>query len=109
MRRGDVILTVPSGDFGKPRPAVIVQTDWLNPTHESILACPFSTECIHAPLYRLTVQPTAENGLHEISQIMIDKAMPLKLKRIKKHLGILDAEQMYAVNRCLSMVFGLTI
>ncbi len=37
MRRGDIVIVAFSGDFGKPRPAVIVQSDYLNDTHATIL------------------------------------------------------------------------
>ena len=29
MKRGDIVLAVARGDYGKPRPAVIVQSDDL--------------------------------------------------------------------------------
>ena len=40
MKRGDVVLVVVPGDYGKPRPAVVIQTDLVNDTHSSVVVCP---------------------------------------------------------------------
>jgi mRNA interferase MazF len=37
MRRGDVMTVEATGDYGKPRPAVIVQTDALPAAHASVV------------------------------------------------------------------------
>jgi mRNA interferase MazF len=36
LKRGDIALAVARGDYGKSRPAVIVQSDLFNPTHASL-------------------------------------------------------------------------
>ena len=59
MKRGDIVLAVARGDYGKPRPAVIVQSDLFNPTHASLLVCLLTTELIDAPLFRLPLAPDA--------------------------------------------------
>jgi mRNA interferase MazF len=56
MKRGDLVLAVARGDYGKPRPAVVVQADLFNPTHASLLVCLLTTELVDAPLFRLTRQ-----------------------------------------------------
>ena len=44
MRRGDVVLVVLPGDYGKPRPAITVQSDLLNTEDPaSYLVCPLTT------------------------------------------------------------------
>ena len=65
MKRGDIVLAVAQGDYGKPRPAVIVQSDLFNPTHASLLVCLLTTDLIHAPLFRLPIAATPANGLRE--------------------------------------------
>ena len=39
LRRGDVVTVAASGDFGKPRPAVVVQSDAFPPEHASVVVC----------------------------------------------------------------------
>lgn len=83
-QRGDVVICVLSGDYGKPRPAVVVQSDLFNPTHASITVCPITTYVMDAPLFRLSVEPSSENGLKASSQIMVDKISTLKIKKIRQ-------------------------
>ncbi len=77
MRRGDIIAVAAPGDYGKPRPAIVVQSDWLKAT-DSILVALLTSALVDTPLYRLQLEPSEENGLHATSQIMVDKiiAMP---------------------------------
>ncbi len=60
MKRGDVVLVIAPGDYGKSRPAVVVQSDIFNETHASIVVCLLSTDLQDAPLFRLSVEPTDE-------------------------------------------------
>ena len=39
MKRGDVVTVAAAGDYGRPRPAVIVQTDALPAAHASVVVC----------------------------------------------------------------------
>jgi len=68
-----MVLVALAGDYGKPRPAVIVQSDAFNPTHESYSIVPTSTTLLAAPIYRLTIEPSASNGLRRVSQLAVDK------------------------------------
>jgi mRNA interferase MazF len=62
MKRGDVVTVAVTGDYGKPRPAVVVQTDLLNDTHASVVVCLVTSTLLEAPLLRLTVEPSPRNG-----------------------------------------------
>jgi mRNA interferase MazF len=107
MKRGDVVLVVAPGDYGKPRPAVVVQSDIFNETHASIVVCLLSSDLQDAPLFRLTVKPTAENGLQVVSQIMVDKLVALKRDRIRAEVGSLDTDTMLRLNQSLMLFLGL--
>ena len=107
MRRGDVVIVSAPGDYGKARPALVVQSDQFNPNHASIAICLMTSTMIDAPLFRLTVEPTPANGLRTRSQIMIDKIVALRRERIGETIGRLDAETMVRVNRSLAMWMGL--
>ena len=107
MKRGDVVVMVAQGDFGKPRPAVIVQTDMLNPTHSTILVCPISSNSYEAQLYRIKIAPTKMNGLKKPSHIMADKATALLKQRIKKRIGCLTEDELMELEKSLGFVLGL--
>jgi mRNA interferase MazF len=107
VKRGDIVLAVARGDYGKPRPAVIVQSDLFNGTHASLLVCLLTSELINAPLFRLPLAPTPANGLLEPSQIMVDKLLALPRDRIRKWIGTADDEIMLALNRALALMLGL--
>jgi mRNA interferase MazF len=61
-----------SGDYGKPRPALIVQAD-VYAEHPSVTVLPLTSELIDAPLLRVTVEPGESSGLRLRSQAMVDK------------------------------------
>src|SRR4051794_2665866 len=73
MRRGDVVTVAAAGDYGKPRPAVIVQSDAFPEGHASVVICQMTSEIVDASAFRVTIEPSAENGLRIRSQVMADK------------------------------------
>ncbi len=107
MNRGDVVVSAAPGDYGKPRPSVVVQSDLFNPTHASVVICPITSHLMEAPLFRLTIRPAPENGLKLESQIMIDKVMALKRERIGKRIGRLSTAEMAQVERALRLWLDL--
>jgi mRNA interferase MazF len=107
MKRGDVVTVAASGDCGKPRPAVIVQTDALPGGHTSVVICQMTSECSDAPDFRVTIEPTEENGLKMRSQVMADKPVTVRRERIGRHVGHLDAKDISRLNIALAFVMGL--
>jgi len=107
MRRGDVVLVAPPGDFGKPRPAVVVQTDLVNDTHASILLCLVTSHLEDAPLLRIPVAPRPENGLLKPSQIQADKIHTARREKIGPVIGRIDETTLLRLGRALAFVFGL--
>jgi mRNA interferase MazF len=106
-QRGNVVICVLSGDYGKPRPAVVVQSDLFNPTHASITVCPITTHILDAPLFRLSIEPSAENGLRSSSQIMVDKVSTLKVEKVRQKIGKLTQEQTEVLNKALKIWLDL--
>lgn len=107
MQRGDLFICVFSGDYGKQRPAVIVQSDAFNKAHPSITVCPLTTHLIEAPLVRLLLSPNKYNGLKVASQIMVDKIGSLKRDKIRKKIGTLTANQMNKVDDAILLWLSL--
>ncbi|PWR22304.1 type II toxin-antitoxin system PemK/MazF family toxin [Zavarzinia compransoris] len=105
MRRGDLVTVAMPGDFGKPRPALVIQSDqFMDAATVTVLL--LSGTLVDAPLVRLSVEPRPENGLRKRSQIMVDKAMTVKRDRLASPFGRLDDETMVAVNRALALFLG---
>ncbi|MBU2486603.1 MAG: type II toxin-antitoxin system PemK/MazF family toxin [Alphaproteobacteria bacterium] len=106
MRRGDLVTVAMPGDFGKPRPALIVQADAFAETG-TVTVLLISSTLVDAPLIRLTLHPTPENGLQKPSQVMIDKAMTVRRNKLGQPFGRLDDEAMLSVTRLLAVFLGL--
>ena len=107
MKRGDIVIVAMSGDYGKTRPAVVVQHDLANETHASVVVCPLSSHILDAPLFRVTVSPASGNGLQTPSQIMVDKVTAVKRIRVRDVVGRLDDETLVQINRTLALWLGL--
>jgi mRNA interferase MazF len=107
MRRGDVVSVAATGDYGKPRPAVIVQTDALPESHASVVVCQLTSELADAPDFRVTIDPKPENGLRLISQVMADKPVTIRRERIGRKIGRLGNQDMARLNAALAFVLGL--
>jgi mRNA interferase MazF len=107
MARGDVVTVAAAGDYGKPRPAVIVQTDAFPESHASVVVCQMTSDIQAATDFRVTVQPSESNGLRSISQVMADKPVTVRRERIGAHIGRLAAVDMARVNVALAFVMGL--
>jgi mRNA interferase MazF len=107
MKRGDFVVVALQGDYGKPRPALIVQSDLFD-EHPSLTIAPVTSTIADAPLFRVTVEPTAANGLRTVSQIMVDKLTTVRRDRVAQTVGSLTDDAMLRVNRALVLWLGIT-
>jgi len=107
MRRGDVVTVATTGDYGKPRPAVIVQTDALPASHASVVVCQMTSDLADAPDFRVTIEPGVANGLRVRSQVMADKPVTIRRERIGRRIGRLGGEDLVRLNVALAFVVGL--
>ncbi len=94
------------GDFGKPRPALVIQADQFD-EHATVTVLLVSSTLVNAPLFRITVQPSVENGLQKPSQVMVDKAMTVKRDKLGQGFGRIEADAMVEVERCLAVFLGI--
>jgi mRNA interferase MazF len=106
VRRGDLVTVALQGDYGKPRPALVIQADQFADLG-SVVILPITSTLVDAPLLRPTVEPSPDNGLRKASQIMLDKPMTVKTDKIGAAFGHLDDASMVSVNRSLALVLGL--
>jgi mRNA interferase MazF len=107
MRRGDVVTVAATGDYGKPRLAIIVQTDAFPETHASVVVCQMTSDLSDAPDFRITIDPSNANGLRARSQIMADKPVTVRRERIGQALGRLNSDDVRRLNVALAFVMGL--
>jgi len=108
MQRGDIVTVVAPGDYGKPRPAVIVQADVLTEAElTSVVICLISSHPVAAEAIRIPLEPAPETGLRQASQIMVDKILTVPRARIGARIGRLDDETLLRLNRTLAFVLGL--
>ena len=105
VRRGDLVTVALQGDLGKPRPALVIQSDLFD-MHPSIAVLPVTSELRDAPLFRIAVNPNDLNGLAKPSQVMVDKPQSIRRAKIGSVIGHLDDETMLAVNRALAVFLG---
>lgn len=106
MKRGDLVTVAVSGNYGKPRPALIVQADAFD-LHPSVVVLPLTSELHETPLFRVTVAADKESGLRARSQIMVDKATAVPRSKLGAKIGRIDATTMHMVNQALRGFLGL--
>jgi mRNA interferase MazF len=105
--RGDFVTIAMQGDFGKPRPALVIQADMFNEL-ATITVLPVTSTLVGAPLFRVTVQPNEKNGLQKPSQVMVDKAITVKREKVGNTLGHIDTVTMIEIERCMAVFIGIS-
>jgi mRNA interferase MazF len=105
MRRGDLVTVAAAGNYGKPRPALIVQTDAFPESHVAV--CQLTSALVDAPDFRVTIEPTPENGSRLKSQVMADKPLTIRRERIGQKIGRLGDQDMARLGIALAFVLGL--
>ena len=107
MKRGEVWTVSGGADYaGKPRPAVIVQDDEFDGTR-SITICILTTNPVEAPLFRIRLEPSAENGLREPSSLMVDKLTTVPKDKVGSRIGRLAAKDIMRMNQAILVFLGL--
>jgi mRNA interferase MazF len=107
VTRGEIYTAAACGPYtGKPGPVVILQDDRFDAT-ASITICPFTTNPVEAPLMRLPIDPSEQNGLDQPSKLMIDKVTTMPRSSLGERLGRLRDDELVALNRALIVFLGL--
>jgi len=106
VRRGDLVTIAVPGDYGKPRPALVVQDDAFQAL-ESVTVLRLTSEIHTWPQLRVTVGPSESNGLRKRSQVMVDKAVTVPRRRIGQRIGHLDEATLRTVDTTLAKFLGL--
>jgi mRNA interferase MazF len=103
MKRGDVVICAAPRDYGKPRPAVVVQSDLFNDTHSSVAVCLITSRLEDAPLFRIPVPSGKTTGLKLESQVMVDKIITIPRSKITGRAGTLPGHVLKEVDHALRL------
>jgi mRNA interferase MazF len=107
MIRGEVwTISGGPGYASKPRPALVVQANWLTPEVESVLTCGITTRIKDGLRSRPSLLPTPDNGLHHPSQVMVEKITAIPRDKLGERIGQLSAQDMARVENALLLVLG---
>jgi mRNA interferase MazF len=106
VTRGDLVTVAIAGDYGTPRPALVIQSDLFD-LHPSVTVMPVTSDLRDAPLFRILVEAGATTGLERPSQLMVDKILTVPRDKVGRVIGRLQDEAMVAVNRSLAVFLGL--
>ena len=106
MRRGEVWTASAGGYVGKPRPVVLLQDDRFDAT-ASVTLCAFTTDPTEAPLFRLLIEMSPENGLDASSRLMVDKITTVSKDKLGRRIGRLSDEDLVRLNRAVLLFLGL--
>jgi mRNA interferase MazF len=106
MRRGDIVKVALPGDLGKPRPALVIQSNDFLDTG-SVVVLPMSSQVEGISLFRVQVEPSQSNGLYSPSQIMTDKITNLRREKVGGIIGRLEADTLAQIDQQLAVFLGL--
>jgi mRNA interferase MazF len=106
LKRGDLVI-VAHGEFGRPRPAIVVQADELGNSTSSVVVCPITSAITERLPVRPIIEANAENGLRIRSQVMTDKIFALPRDHVRSVLGPADAGTTFRIDQALMTVLGL--
>ncbi len=102
MTRGEIVVVTARGAYtGKPRPALVVQSDAFNDTHASVTICPITSEIVDATLFRITLPPGSRTGLQVPSQVMTDKLVSVPRTAVTRTIGRCDSDELESVSNAV--------
>jgi mRNA interferase MazF len=105
MGRGDLVVVAMQGDHGKPRPALVIQSDLFE--LETVTVLPLVSSQLVPALTRVDIEPTPTNGLQVASQIVVHRPSTLRRDKVSRVIGQADDATMLAVTRALTVFLGL--
>jgi mRNA interferase MazF len=103
MKRGDIVSVALQGDYGKPRPALVVQSDAFSKLNTVVVAplTSFSGTSADASLIRIRLEPDSGNGLRSSSVIMLDRLTVVARAKVGPQFGKVDPETLHSVSLAL--------
>ncbi len=106
MRRGDLVVVAMQGDHGKPRPALVIQSDLFDQL-ATVTVLPLISSGLVAAISRVDIAPSEANGLRLASQIVVHRPSTIRRDKVGRVIGRADDETMLTVTRSLAVFLGL--
>jgi len=107
MEKGDLVIAALPGDYGKPRPALVIQSNLLSELPSTVV-CPLTSHIREdIRILRVVIDPTISNGLRERSHIIVDKVTAIPTTKISQKIGKADAQTLLQVKTALTVLFDL--
>ena len=107
MRRGELITVALQGEHGKPRPALVIQSDLFAQLTSTVTVALLTSTALDVPLIRVPLEPSEKNGLRTRSYVMIDQIFSARTRRVGRVFGRLGDTDLLAVNRALALFIGV--
>jgi mRNA interferase MazF len=105
INRGDIVTVAPPGEFGKPRPALVLQRR-IYPETELITVALVTTDQHALPDVRIQMYPSSENGLQRGSYVMVDSVQTYRRSKVGSVIGKADQATMRRVRDALVIFLG---
>jgi mRNA interferase MazF len=106
MKRGDLITVALPGAYGKPRPAVVIQSNAYE-NLASVTFLPLSSDILPTRAFRVVIEPTDDNRLRVQSQVLADKCSTLPTGKVGPCFGRLADADMGRVDVAIAGFLGL--
>ena len=101
-----IVVSAP-GNYGKPRRAVVVQSDAIPGAHGSVIVCQMTSDLVDASDFRIDIEPTVTNGLKLRSQILVDKPVAVRRERVGAVVGAIESSVVRRLDVAIAFVMGL--
>jgi mRNA interferase MazF len=111
VKRGDIFYAdlspVVGSEQGGTRPVLIVQNDMGNRHSPTVIAAAITSQMNKAKL-PTHIELTGRNvGLTKDSVVLLEQIRTIDKRRLREHMGRLDAAMMNQVDNAIAVSFGL--
>lgn len=111
LRQFDILLVNFSPTSGSEqrgvRPCVVLETNGFANRGSITMVCPLTSNVSKLYSFDAKIEPSAENGLVEISKLMLRQIRVIDMRRIHKRLGSLEKRYHDMIRRSLAVMFDL--
>lgn len=111
IKRGEIyyadLSPVVGSEQGGIRPVLIVQNDVGNKFSPTVIAAAITSQRFKTSLPTHIQVNAHDCGLSRDSIVLLEQVRTLDKKRLREKMGILGKEEMYKIDKALSVSFGL--
>lgn len=106
MKRSDIVTVALPGNLGKPRPALVIQSDLFDLTG-SVVILPITSTITEITTFRTLLEPSDQTGLRVQSHVMIDKITHLSREKVGGVIGKVSKQTMTEIDQGLALFLGI--